>query len=291
VACVRQAWLVLGSQTVQLENAALGYFCQSLDLGYPAVREVTNNRPDQDGADDRTAYMGPRVVSASITALAGAGASIDTVAASFAPFMLPSVRPVLHYVLDRPGTADAERTLTLRASAYSWPIVGPFERDISLQWVASDPIARATDTEYVTAWSGSPAPFGRQYPLAFPRAYPAGTSGAIHGNINVIGDVAARPLLRIFGPITGANVYINPFTVYTLANYVINAGAWLDIDTQARTAVLNSDPSQNAAAAIDWGKTSWPVLTPGQTWVMALLGSSTTPATQVQAHWMEGYLS
>ena len=49
--------------------------------------------------------MGTRVVSADITALAGAGARIDDVADNFAPFMVPSARPVLHYVLDRPGAS------------------------------------------------------------------------------------------------------------------------------------------------------------------------------------------
>jgi hypothetical protein len=45
--CVRSAWLVLGAKTVLLEDEAAGYFCESLDLGYPAPREVTENRPDQ----------------------------------------------------------------------------------------------------------------------------------------------------------------------------------------------------------------------------------------------------
>src|SRR5215475_9017960 len=107
--CVRKAWLVLGGSTVQLEDQSKGYFCTSLDLGYPNVREVVNNRPDQDGADDRTRLMGPRAVSADITAIRSVPAQVDAVASMFAPYMVPSARPVLHYVLDRPGVA--ERTL------------------------------------------------------------------------------------------------------------------------------------------------------------------------------------
>ena len=46
MACVRRAWLALpDGRTIGLEGT--GYFCSSLDLGYPAVREVTNPRPMQ----------------------------------------------------------------------------------------------------------------------------------------------------------------------------------------------------------------------------------------------------
>ena len=84
--CARRAWLTLGARTLLLEDPSSGYFCTSLDLGYPTVRAVTNNRPDDDGIDD--------------------------VADNFAPFMVPSARPVLHYVLDRAGTArELLRTL------------------------------------------------------------------------------------------------------------------------------------------------------------------------------------
>jgi hypothetical protein len=291
-ACVRQAWLTLGSLSVPLENPAAGYFCTSLDLGYPDVRDVVNNRPDQDGIDDRTMYMGGRTVTAEITALTGAGAQIDAVASSFAPFMTPSVRPVLHYILDRPGAA--ERTLTLRPSGYSWPVAGPFERDIQLQFVAADPIARDTVTKTATAWAGSSTPPGRTYPLAFNRIYPPGSSSPTTGLITVTGDVAARPLLRVYGPITSPYVAIYgtgvQFAVYFMLGYAIPAGQWVDVDTANKTAYLNSDPTQSAATAINWASSSWPVLTPGQ-WQLHLLGGSTTGISQVQAIWTEGYLS
>lgn len=58
--CVRKAWLTLGSTLINLEDPTQGYFCTQLDLGFPSVREVTNNKPDQDGTDDRTRFMGSR---------------------------------------------------------------------------------------------------------------------------------------------------------------------------------------------------------------------------------------
>jgi len=295
-ACVRSAWLVLGSTSLLLEDPTKGYFCTSLDLGFPAVREVVQNRPDQDGVDDRTRYFGSRVVSADIVALAGAGARIDDVADNFAPFMSPAARPVLHYVLDRPGAP--ERTLTLRASAYAWPIAGPYQRDITLQWVAADPIARDGVTRTATAWAGSSTPPGRQYNLTFNRIYPPGSAAPTSGVIAPTGDVAVKPVYRIYGPITKPNVQVRAFdgtnTVTTnmtfLATFTIGSGQWVDIDSANKTATLSDGTS--VQAQIDWQATRFTAIgpAPGNATIF-LNGTSTTGITQVVASWQEGWLS
>ena len=267
--CVRTAWLVLGANTVYLEDAAQGYFCSNLDLGYPEVREVVNNRPDQDGVDDRTRYFGSRPVTADITALHGANPAgqIDRIIGLFAPFMSPASRPVLHYVLDRPGTP--ERTITLRAAAFAAPISGADQRDIHLQWVAADPVIRAATTSTVTAWPpGSYAGDGRTYPLSYNRTYPAGTPGPPSAVISSPGDVPVQPVLRVYGPITAAAVTVdttgagnpNPhvYVVRMLAGYVIGGGAYVDIDTKNKSATLNGTTS--VLANVDWLNTTWPVV-------------------------------
>ena len=295
--CVRKAWLTLGALTVELEDETAGYFCQSLDLGWPDVRDVTNNRPDADGVDDRTKFMGARAVSADITAMASAGvAKIDDVASSFAPFMVPSARPVLHYVLDRSGAT--ERTLTLRSSGYAWPIAGPFQRDIQLQWVAADPIARDPVQQIATAWSGTTGALGRVYNLVFPRVYPVGSGVATTGTIVGHGDVPIQPYLRIFGPIT------NPLVAFQTTGpppvrsgfdmvYRIDAGHFVGIDTRVHTAYLDDDPTQSVLSAIDWGGfMKWPVLpnAPDST-ALSLTGTGTTSSTQVVATWNDGFLT
>jgi hypothetical protein len=276
-----------------LEDETQGYFCESLDLGFPAVREVVNNRPDQDGTFDRTALMGSRQVSASIVALAGAGARIDQVAAMFAPFMSPAARPELHYVLDRDDAP--ERVLTVRAAGYSWPIVGASTRAIQLQFVAPDPIARDLDTDTATAWAGVAGPSGRTYPLTFPRHYPAGGGGAVTGQIVTTGDVDAFPVLTIYGPITGAQVAINgpsdAFLVPFVAGYTIGAGQFVVVDTKAKTALVGGDPSQSVITQIDWANVAWPAIAPDVTYFLSLTGSGTTGVSQVVATWRDGYLT
>jgi len=297
---VRQAWLALGSQTVQLENQAGGWFCSSLDLGYPEIRDVTNPRPDQDGLDDRTMYMGGRTVSIDITAITGAGARIDAVASQFAPFMRPSARPQLHYILDRPGAH--ERVMTVRPSGYAWPVVGADQRDIQLQFMAADPVAYDPTTQTGSAWSGATGAPGRNYPLTFNRIYPVGSGSSTTANLVSNGDLPVFPLLRVYGPISGAIVQLtnrypdstqNLIAIYFKAGYNIGAGNWVDIDSARRTAYANSDHTQNVINQIDWTQTNqWPYIAPAPAYCQLLMqGTNTSGITQVQAFWNDRYLS
>jgi hypothetical protein len=296
--CVRQAWLTLGTLTMPLEGA--GYFCTELDLGYPVVREVMSNKPDMNGADDRTLFLGARTVTANLTAVAGAGARIDAVATSFSPFMVPSARPVLHYVLDRPGTP--ERTMNLRPSGYSWPVIGPYQRDIQLQWVCSDPDAKDPNTHTVTAWAGSSVRPGRVYNRTYPLRYPVGGNTPTTGLITPAGDLPVRPRLLIYGPITAPVVTVSPAgagqplwsRVTFQPWFTVGAGHYVEVDCYNKTARLDGDPLQPATTALDWQNSTWPVINPVPPAAfgcyLQLAGSSTSVVTQVQAVWNDRYL-
>jgi hypothetical protein len=295
-ACVRAAWLDWHGQTVALEDPAAGYFCAALDLGAPTVREVIDNLPDADGAVDRTAFMGPRAVAADLVALAGAGATIDDVARMFGPFMVPSARPVLHYVLDVGTPEGLEHTLTVRPASYDWQIVGDQQRDIHLAFVAADPIARDPNTRTATAWAGSATVPGRTYPLTFPRVYPATGGSPSTATLHTDGDVPIQPLLRVWGPIGGAVIVFTPpagptYRVAFLSTFMVAAGSYVDVDTRLHTAYYNGDPAQNMLVNVDWTSNVWPVLAPGTDWNMTVSGTSTTGVSQVVASWQDGYLS
>ena len=291
--CVRQAWLALGSLTVGLEGP--GWFCSSLDLGYPDVRDVTNSKPDADGVDDRTQFFAARTVTIDITALAGAGARIDAVGAQFAPFMVPSARPVLHYVLDRPG--NPERTMTLRAAGYSWPIVGADGRDIHLQFVAADPAAVDPVEQTQTSFAGSSTALGRAYPLAFNRVYPSGGGSATDAIITSNGDLPVTPRLRIYGPITHAQATMQPASnvaaiqVVFAQSYSIAAGHYVEVSTAERTAFLDGDRSQSQIAFLDWSQSIWGVIPAHVAHYLILIGTSTSGVTQVQASWHDRYIA
>jgi hypothetical protein len=296
--CVRRAWLVLGGSTLELEDYAAGYYCTTLDLGYPEIREVVENRPAPlDGTIDRSALFGSRAVSANLTGQSGHGMTADQIATLFAPFMLPSVRPQLHYVLDRPGTP--ERVLTVRAAGYSWPISGSASRDIQLSWVAPDPIMYDPVVRSAVAFAGSGAAAGRVYPLTFNRVYPVGGMSPTTGTITSDGDVApVRPVLRIYGPITTPVVhlqatgpgFVTDYWVVFVAGFRIDPGHWVDVDTAAKTAY--TDTGLSVMSSIDWQQSVWPVLpvAPGST-AMTMTGSSTSQVTQVVATWQDGFLT
>jgi hypothetical protein len=301
---VRSAWLVLGANSIPLDNWAAGYGCTTLDLGSPDVRSVTYALPDTDGLADLTQFLGGRVVSADITALVGAGAGIDAVAAAFAPYMVPSARPELHYVLDRPGLP--ERVLKLRGAAYSWPIAGADERDIQLQWEAADPIARDPRVQSATAWSGSVSAGGRTYNLSFPRAYPGGGGAVVNTTLSTPGDVAIRPHLTVYGPITQPQVGLalqnagTLFRVYFVASFRIDLGHRVEIDCANHTAFYDGDPTQSVLSSIDWTyltmsagyANGWPYIPPvPESAVLSLGGSSTNANTQCVATWQDGYLT
>jgi len=291
--CVRRAWLVLpGGATIDLNNEAGGWFCTSLDLGSPDVREVVNNRPDRDGVFDRTAYMGGRIVSADISALEGAGAQIDAVAAAFGPYMVPAARPVLHYVLDRPG--NPERTMTLRAKGYAWPVNDAYERDVQLQWLAADPTAYDPVQHTATAWAGSGGGSGRIYPLTFPRTYPVGSSPARTGSILSAGDLPVRPVFTLWGPAAAPYITLTPpsgpvitFAFKSGAN--LSAGQSVTIDADAHTVAY--DPTHSGLADVNWVTSTWPLLQPGVTYTLRMFGSGTTQVSQATAAWQDGYLS
>lgn len=294
--CVRRAWLTLDDLVLPLEDEAAGYVCPELDLGYPEVRDVMTNRPDHHGVDDRTRYFGSRAISAQVIA-ATPDARIDEIASAFAPFMVVSQRPVLHYVLDRED--NPERTITLRPAAYGWPIKGAHSREIALQWIAADPIAYGSEEEESTSWAGSAVGAGRIYSLQFSRSYPVGTTPPSSGVILTKGDVAVRPLLFIYGPIQGARVTLRDPQArrqdFALkASSTIDAGHWIEVDPDARTAYWDSDRSRSAMREINWWyPTVWPLVQPRVSYSFTLYadGGGANQVSQALARWRDGYLS
>jgi hypothetical protein len=294
---VRRAWLTLGSLSVPVEGP--GYYCTKLDLGSPVVREVVDHKASSHGEVDRTRYLGGRTVEVNIEALSTAGARIDAVATQFAPFMDPAQRPQLHYVLDRPGAG--ERVLTLRAANHNWPIVGPYQRSIQLQWLAADPIAKDPVVKSVSAWAGQPAGLaGRNYPLTFPRTYPAGGASSTVGNLVNNGDFNAVPVVVIYGPGSTFTMTLGASVFYFQPGLVLTAGQTITIDPNTHAVYLNGDPTQNGLQYVDWTRTQpvWPYIvpvaqSPGGTGVPLILTASgaASPSTQAIATWQDAYLS
>jgi hypothetical protein len=299
VACIRRAWLELGGAVIPLDDEVAGYYCDELDLGYPEVRDVMDDRPDQDGVDDRTALSGSRAITANIKTLAAGAATPDEISTLFGPLMLPALRPRLHYVLERPG--NPERVVTVRAANYGAPLSGKSAREVQLSWVASDPWMFDPAGHSATAYAGTGGvASGRHYPLVHPRTYPAGGGAPTTGVISSAGDVPIRPLVRIYGPITTPEVLFqvsNPDPIPNgakslvfVAGFRIDAGRWVDVDSKKPDII--DDTGASVMSSVDWSLSTWPVLpvSPAVTY-MTLAGSSTSPITQALASWNDGYIT
>ena len=296
--CVRSAWLELpDGSTLPLEDEAAGYFCSSLDLSWPDMRAVTSSRPDQSGIDDDTRFLGGRVVSADISALVGAGAIIDAVASAFGAYMMPDNRPMLHYVLERPG--NPERVIgPLRGNGYGWPIAGADQRDIQLQWVAADPYVYDTTDNTVTAWFGTPTQTGRTYNDPYYRAHGRdyGTKQEAGPTIAYMvngGDVAAHPVLRIYGPVTAPVIYMGGGAglVVMSSDARIDAGDYVTVDASKHLAYRGENPDDSVISWVNFQNTVWPVLPPRSNTYLYPTGQDYTHISQVSATWRDGFLS
>jgi hypothetical protein len=294
--CIRKAWLELGGETLALEDDVAGYFCTELNLGYPEVRDVVNNRAGRHGVTDRSAFFGSRAISANITGRGGT-MTLDEIATVFAHWMLPDLRPELHYVLERPG--QPERFVVVRAANYAWPISGASTRAVQLNWIAADPtMYDATEcAAQATAGSGG-VTTDRFYPLVFPREYLSGTGTTpTAGSIRSSGDTVLRPVFDIFGPITTPQLDLDvtdgrKLRLWFNPGVRIDGGHHIEIDTAAHTAYWDADPAQPALSDLDWANSTWPVLPVLDDYTtMELRGDSTTEATYARASWFDGFVS
>ena len=300
--CHRAAWLTLDNMSVPLEDDANGYVCAELDIGWPDIREVINNRPDFHGVDDRTRLFGARLVSARIVAGPWGARSMDENVRLFGPFLQPSARPVLHYTTETPSDDWSERTLVLRAATFSAPISGAEIREMHCAWVAADPIIRGAETRDAIARPYSTLAGGRSYPLTFDREYATGGAGGQLAFIVSPGESDVFVNVRLFGPIQAPYLYFTtdatPYTaqrnwqVRFKSTYRLDTLRFADIDTANHTLV--DDLGNRLEGQIDWSQTSWSSL-PGNNQSSRMqvfgLGGSTNHNTQALVTWTDGYVT
>lgn len=248
------ARLEAGADTLVLDESN-GWFVQSLDVGYPAVRQVVNNRADADGTYDSTQYFGARTVSLVLRAVGDRRASFE----ELSKFLRPSTRPVLFFTVD--GT---ERRVRLRPNGRSSAFVGsPNSQEFLAQWVAPDGVVEAADESVAVAQASTGGEAGRTYDLTFDRFYPA-TSPV--GSVTVVnaGTASAQDfVISLFGPC------VNPrFENLTTGQQIrflttLTAGQFLEVRVRDRTVRLNGLAAQNRYNTLDFATSEWFDLPPG----------------------------
>jgi hypothetical protein len=141
-------------------------------------------------------------------------------------------------------------------------VAGASERSINLQWTAADPIVRDPTVQTVSTLAGTAAGNGRPYPLVFNRTYPTTGGSPSTAVISSPGDVAVRPLVAIYGPVTGPVVTFTPTTgppskVAFVASYRIDVGHYVLVDTTAKTAYLDGSQANGVLAWLTQAIVTW----------------------------------
>jgi hypothetical protein len=284
-----------GAATVDLMDSAQGFRVEELDLGYPTVREDSNPNPGRHGTLDLTRLFGERAVTITGALVPSAAGSRQKMWHLLAPYLDPSARPTLTYQVD---TDVSPRTMTVRAAQVTGPYDHPSVSPVQLGFKAASPFVYDSNvrTASVAPLGGGGA--GRAYPLTFDRVYPAAAAQTV--NLYNYGDFTAYPVLRFYGPITG------PYASFGVAGqptawvrfqpgYVIPAGHYVQVDTAARTAFYDGDPTQSVFNQLAINPAEpWPYIPPGapaKFTQMALQGGgSTGTGTQLVATWADPYL-
>lgn len=287
--------LTLGSLTLDLNNYdANGFLVSSFDPGYPPPRVVANDLPGQDGSDDQTAYFSARTVVITGSLIPSAQGSRAKAFDALAPFLAPGARPTLMFATD----SDTDiRCLDMRVGQWTNPIDHPTNATaFSVQWVCPNPIAYDQTINEVDVAFATGSTSGRTYPRIYPLTYPTGGSSSGEATVVTGGTYASWPILRIFGPCANPSViWLDPVLLTPLGPKVVFNGLtvadghYVEVDTRARTALLDGVPGSSQYNFVNFANTTWGPLQPGANLLQFAPASASTDSL-LAVRWRDSYL-
>jgi Siphovirus-type tail component, C-terminal domain len=296
----------IDDSTLQLSNIldlmdydANGIIVDTVDLGYPDVREDTGVWTDANGTWDFTQFFGSRGITLSGTLVDSDRGTRSKAYNALVPFLNPAARPVLVYSFDADETTAY---LRLRSEGYSGAITNPVITKWSAQWKCPDGLAYDATAKSVTIIPGITGSFGRVYTdpqvggTVTPtsawkpnRFYPT-MGGAAYGLAVNDGSAPSWPIIQIFGACTVPAI-INDTTGLTFAmasGYTINPGEILVIDTRQRAVYLGT-PDASRYNQVDFSRsTFWP-LVPGENHITFVPVTADNNARAV-INWQDAYI-
>jgi hypothetical protein len=244
-----------GSRVLDLRSE--GYQVGRLEVGFPTVRPVTQQRPDGDGEIDTTTRHGAAAVSMDVVLVPGAS-SLTALRDALRSFCHPASRPYL--VVEQDGQ---QRRIRLRADVQTAPLTDPLHQQVQAAWRAPDGVMESLAEHIGTSPAIAAGTGGRSYPRTYPVGY-AGSSAA--GSVTVMneGTVDVRPLLKLYGPASDPRVENQSTGEQMLFTGLdIAAGDWLEIDCRDKTIRLNGLPGQSRYARLDFAASDFLRLIPG----------------------------
>ena len=238
------------TKTLDLMAEENGVRVSSLDVAYPTVREVTAANPTDNGEFDYTSLFGPRVVTVAGTVVPSAFGSRQAMLAELSSWCAPWLRPHLVYCID---PTEATLWLTVRGSQFTAPVSDRTVTAFTVSWVAADPMAQTLSATTLELAPGQTATARND------------------------GNFPAWPTITLRGPCTDPEVAGVAFSGLALgsAEHVV-------ISPRNRTVYLMGDPRRPRYGLVDFARTRWRPLRPGDNEV-----SSSAPAT---VEWRHTYI-
>lgn len=268
-------------------DVANGYIVKLFDLGDADTRAVVDDAPDADGTDDTTMFIGARVVALKVRLIPRNGFELAERARALRAFTNPRLRPTM--TITRDGEVD--QIVTLRRSDFNSPIERPTHSDVTVQWVAPLGILESAveHVQNVFAVAAGPA-VGRAYSLTFSRTYPASPVLGSGSFVNA-GDADAYPLIRIYGPVTEPVLDNNTQgKSLTFASLTLSSTEYLEIDTRAKTILLNGDPANSRYDKLVFPTSDWWTLSPGINLIRFHPATFTDGTTLAELTWRDAFL-
>ena len=235
------------------------YWTESLSMPIPAVREITTNRTEADGAYDQTRFVGPRAVVASVLCLADDD-GLQPVVDRMRAYLHPSRR----FALVWECIGGGRRRLVVRVASHDVTYENPDHVVTTLGLVAPGGLIESDELHSVIIpATTSLQAEGRRYDLTFDRVYPAGGGAAGVAVVNAGSAPVFGWVARMYGPCTDPaleNLTTGQSLVF--GGYV-ERGYFIELDAAHRTALLNGDPTLSVYDRLDIAESSWWPLLPG----------------------------
>lgn len=220
----------------------------------PAIRAVTEVRPDDDGEEDTTERYGGRACSIELLATATPAGFEQELGG----WMHPARRPYLEVTDDE---WPEVRRLRLRSDQWAWPNSAdesPTIRRLQAQWRAPDGVWEASEELTETIPADVPSTVGFSAPLSAPLSLTA-TSAAGALSIANGGNAPAHFIAKLYGPCTAPRL-LNDLTGEELtftSGLVLTAGQYIEVNSRARTANLLSSATASRLIYLDFEVSDW----------------------------------
>ncbi len=218
----------------------------------PDLRSDIADLPGADGGSDAASLYSARHIVLSGTAVAPDAATMAATRLKFSSTLEASRGGTLTCVENGVALSALVRLTGPVRIAQN----GAYGFDFQLQLTAPDPRKYA---DAVESSVGLPlAPAGLVFPLAFPLDFGTASGGSVA--VENVGTVKTWPVLRITGRAVNPRV-TNPVTGDELRlAMTVEAGQYVDIDTAARTVLLQGTASRRAMASVSG---EWLPIAPG----------------------------